>query len=360
MTVQNPPVFLQNGTHPAEDVRRMFYHLIGQKPGIIGTDSMEVTEKSGTANMSVDVSEGAAFVRGSISTYAGAYFVENRGTTNLTISASDPTNDRKDLIVAVVKDSAYSGGDDEWALEVVTGTPSASPAQPGYDHNTILLAEILVQANVTSITDSDITDLRHRNSDAGFVAAVGGIIPVRDEVYRPSPGDVPVGTVIYEQENNLYRKWDGSEWIMLSNPVLQRQAKISLGASDQSIPNNSYTQINCDSTVRIPGGWTKSAGAITVPEDGLYLVECSVLWAGNATGNRITAIYSEGSLAGDSVRHNAIQAAPNGANFCQKTMGTIYVEGGSAIEMYVSQTSGSSLDVLETQDYTHMTITRVV
>ena len=165
MTVQNPAIFLQAGSHPAEDVRRYFAGVSANAEGVLmvassATSSLEVTEKSGTPDMSVDVAEGSCLIAGTEGTYQGTYFCENRGTSNLAISAADATNERYDLIVAKVEDSDYSGATDAWSLAVVTGTPAASPADPSVPDNSITLARVSVPALDTSIEDAQITDLR--------------------------------------------------------------------------------------------------------------------------------------------------------------------------------------------------------
>jgi hypothetical protein len=165
MAVQNPAIFLQAGSHPAEDVRRFISTLMGDRPGIIDTGDLAVTQTA-TASMSVDVAGGRAFIDGTEFTYQGLYFVENRGTTNLAVAPADSTNARYDLVVARVKDEAYSGTTSAWALEVVTGTPSDSPIEPSAPANSLVLARTTVAAGATSITDADIQP-RHERTWVG-------------------------------------------------------------------------------------------------------------------------------------------------------------------------------------------------
>lgn len=160
MTAQNPAIFLQAESHPAEDVRRWIGSLYDHQSGVLGIDALEVTEKSGTPDMSVDVATGKGILAGDESTYQGSYFVENRGTTNLAISAADGTNPRIDLVVAKVEDSGYSGATDEWSLAIVTGTPAASPVAPTQPATSLVLASVLVAAASSDVDDADITDSR--------------------------------------------------------------------------------------------------------------------------------------------------------------------------------------------------------
>jgi hypothetical protein len=186
MTVQNPAIFLQAGSHPAEDVRR-FVASAFPFTGVYGISDLAVTEKSGTPNMSVDVAGGRALIPGNEATYQGTYFVENRGTENLVISAADATNPRIDLIVARVQDAAYSGATNAWSLAVVTGTPAASPTAPDAPENSIVLARVAVAASASSITDANITDYRYITAGQTLATARGGMVYCRSDNRPASP-----------------------------------------------------------------------------------------------------------------------------------------------------------------------------
>ena len=163
MAVTNPPVFLQAGSHPAEDVRRLFSALVKDGEGTVLAADLAVVEQ-GTPDMTVDVAAGRAFIKGTESTFQGTYFVESRAIENLTITASDASNPRIDLVVAKIEDSAESGATDAWSLAVVAGTPAASPAAPTQPANSILLATVAVAALASTIVDANITDNRvHMN-----------------------------------------------------------------------------------------------------------------------------------------------------------------------------------------------------
>lgn len=160
MAERNPPSWLQAGSHPAEHDRQLIQSLIGLE-GVVdkaGGD-LQVTEKA-TPDMSVNVARGRAFVAGTVSTNQGYYNVFNDATVNLAVAASDPTNPRKDIVVARVRDAAYEGANDDWLLQVVTGTPAATPSEPALPSNSIKLAVLDVAAGVTSVTNADITDSR--------------------------------------------------------------------------------------------------------------------------------------------------------------------------------------------------------
>src|SRR5690606_34622714 len=84
----------------------------------------------------------------------------NDAEVNKSIAAADSTNDRHDLVALCVRDSEESGSDNDGPIVVVTGIPSASPADPDLPENAIPLARVVVQANASSITSGDIVDLR--------------------------------------------------------------------------------------------------------------------------------------------------------------------------------------------------------
>ena len=173
MTVVTPPAFLQAGAHPAETVRLMTAGLFGSTAasfpggvgaidpghGIVRPGHLAVTQ-NGTPNMSVDVAVGGAFIRGTAAADQGCYHFYNDATLNLTVGTSDPTNGRRDLVVAQVRDSSYAGSDNDARLFIVQGTAAAVPADPAIPANCLVLARLTVAANATSIVTADIEDHR--------------------------------------------------------------------------------------------------------------------------------------------------------------------------------------------------------
>lgn len=175
MTVRTPPTFLQAGAHTAENTRLALQAFWGSALGSfaggvaafdpahgvarVGSLQLQVTQ-NGTPNMSVNVAAGHAWIRGTESATQGVYHFFNAAIVNLSIGAADATNARRDLIVAQVRDSGYSGSDDDARLFVVAGTPSGSPADPAVPANCLVLARVSVAAGATSIVTANITDLR--------------------------------------------------------------------------------------------------------------------------------------------------------------------------------------------------------
>jgi hypothetical protein len=141
--------------------------------------SYQVAEDTGS-NMQIQVGSGTtgdlAVVAGDASADQGVYVSRhNDPTVTLAISASDPGDDRLDLVVLrVYDDDADSSGNSYADVEVIEGTPAASPTVPATPAGAIPLAQIEVGAGVTAITDADITDLRE--SARGGGASPGGIL----------------------------------------------------------------------------------------------------------------------------------------------------------------------------------------
>lgn len=210
MAVQTPCIFIQAGSHPAEDVRRALYAQLGLRGGIVASGDLAVTE-NGTPNMTVNVATGQVVIPGSEATYQGAYICENRGSLSVAIAAADATNPRYDLIVARVRDAAYSGATNTFAIEAVTGTPAASPAEPTIPANSWVLARVEVVALDTTITTANITDRRTTGTGQfGRAAALGAKITCTSTTRPTAPFE---GLDIYETDTDIEYTYSGSAWV---------------------------------------------------------------------------------------------------------------------------------------------------
>lgn len=226
MSAVSPPFVLQAGSHPASTFRQMLQAITGSPYGSFAggmqpttgggghgvcspTDLL--TTQNGTPNMSVNVAGGMALVRGTENTHQGVYAFYNDGTVNLAISAADPTNPRRDAAVVRVRDAAYSGASNDVALVVVTGTPAASPSDPTLPANALVLDRVAVSAADTSITNAEITRLAPR------AAALGGRT-VCTSSSRPTGAALYEGLEIWETDTDRLLTYDGSGWVIMSEP----------------------------------------------------------------------------------------------------------------------------------------------
>src|SRR5205807_2357575 len=114
MTAQNPPSFMQGvATEVAAQGRLLLQGLEPYQGCVLGAD-LAVT---GSASiMQVTVASGGAFIAGTQSGTQGSYHVFNDAAVNLTVAASDVTNPRWDIVTATVRDSQYSGGNNDWLM----------------------------------------------------------------------------------------------------------------------------------------------------------------------------------------------------------------------------------------------------
>lgn len=204
--------YIQASSHPADTDRLTLEGLLNPSPAPVSgagygvgpvTGDLLVTQ-NGTPNMSVNVAAGHVWIDGTESATQGAYHCYNDATKNLVVAASDPTNPRKDLVVAKVQDAAYSGAVNAWTLAVVTGTPAASPAEPTVPANAVVLAMINVAALATTITNANITDRRRRACGLSGIA-------VCTSTTRPSAPYA--GQEIFETDTAKVLVYDGTGWV---------------------------------------------------------------------------------------------------------------------------------------------------
>jgi len=156
MALRTPPSWLQNGSHPAEN-DRLTTKAIWQTTGIVNPTDLQISQNGG-GNMSVNISSGYAAIVGTTQANMGTYMAYNDASTNLTISTSNPSNPRIDLICVTISDAYYSGSLNTVAFQVIAGTPAASPTVPATPANSLALGQIAVGAGVTSILTANITN----------------------------------------------------------------------------------------------------------------------------------------------------------------------------------------------------------
>lgn len=208
--------YIQASSHPADTDRLVLEGLLNPSPAPVSgaaygvgptAGDLLVTQKA-TPNMSVDVAAGHVWIDGTEAATQGAYHGYNDATKNLVVAASDPTNPRKDLVVAKVQDAAYSGATNAWSLAVVTGTPAASPAEPTVPANAVVLAMVNVAALATTITNANITDRRRRACGLSGIAVCSS---------TSRPAAPYIGMTIFETDTTKLLLWTGTLWQELTS-----------------------------------------------------------------------------------------------------------------------------------------------
>lgn len=154
---------------------------------------LQVIQRAAGANMSVDITAGD----GKISSGTGfwyAIFNDTSGGTdaNITITTANPTNPRKDIIVAYIDLSqartTSSSNNINGVLKIiaVAGTAAGSPTDPsdptiqsavGSGNPFIKLGRVTVTAATSSITTAMITDLRTMTNPVLNNLSIAGLAP---------------------------------------------------------------------------------------------------------------------------------------------------------------------------------------
>jgi hypothetical protein len=160
MALRNPPSWLQNGSHPAENDRLTITGTIWQGAGVVDYGDCKINATA-TPSMAVTMAAGSAIVAGSQTATQGNYIAYNDAQVTTAIATANPSLARIDRVCLVVQDAFYGGtANNQIILQVVTGTPSGSPIAPAAPANSLTLATVLVAAGVTTITSGAITDTR--------------------------------------------------------------------------------------------------------------------------------------------------------------------------------------------------------
>lgn len=161
------PEYLQTKTYSALRVRGVLMDS-GIQEGVVDGPNMKVTQRAaGGANMSVDIAEGAAFVKGDLTSRQGLYHVYNDALSNIAIGLNSSGNPRVDQIICRVLDSQDGlAGADMAQFEVLPGTATAGANLTNRNGAATLpltamrVADVLVASGASSITNASIRDRR--------------------------------------------------------------------------------------------------------------------------------------------------------------------------------------------------------
>lgn len=198
MALRNPPLYLQAGSHTAENDRLGMQGLVSTAGVRSLVTDFQVTQ-SGTPGMSVSVAAGWAWILGTTSSTQGTYSVYNDAAVTLTVATADATNPRIDKVCVTIRDSAYAGSSNDVILQIIAGTPAASPVAPATPASSMVLATIAVAAGASSIVNANITDERSKAqmSLAGTGATGGG----NDQVFYENDQAVTTNYTITANKN---------------------------------------------------------------------------------------------------------------------------------------------------------------
>jgi hypothetical protein len=166
--------------HPEDSVLQYITDLI-RAGGVLDLSSanhLKVVQRGAGANMSIDISEGRGFIKGSVN----AYPVRNTAVINQVIANNTSGNPRKDAIVLYIDlaESPTTTADDVCKVAVVQGTPAASPVVPtdgeiqtavGASNPFLRLSNVTVAHNESTIDTADVADARVQFKTRHMLAA---------------------------------------------------------------------------------------------------------------------------------------------------------------------------------------------
>ena len=340
MAVINPPTWIQAASHPASGYRRLLESITGGQPGVMRSTHLLVEDQS-SPDMSVKVSEGQVLIDGTENTYQGFYLCDAQGSTDLVVSASDGSNGRRDLVIARVYDVEYGVAvTNVWALEIVTGTPAATPLLPAVPSNSLVLATILVPAASTTVTQANITDIR-----TGSVTV--GATTLRNRGLAPAPGVIVctsanrpttafTGMEIFETDTGAKYIHNGSAWVWLSGGFTP-------------------VRVATSADIRTGTGGTPIYFGTTTPVAGTYLINVGGRFEAAVSGNVVMSVVLQANSV--NITTDCSENSSSGVTkFGAISLSSVTtVNGSQAIRLagYVDNNLGPTLAI------TDMTIVRV-
>ncbi|MFG2376092.1 hypothetical protein ACGFY9_32030 [Streptomyces sp. NPDC048504] len=176
--------------------------LPGSSTGLYRVNGFTLTGTTGT--MSGTVSPGRAIVQSTDT--RGAYPIALTEYEDVTFADGDAQYGRIDLLVLRIYDDVYDGsGRTEAVVDIVRGTPSATPTVPAVPDLALPLYEVTVPAGTSAGTGGIpwTTGLTGRRT---ATVAVGGILPVTTDTANGAyPGQ-------YRDNNGQLQRWNGTAW----------------------------------------------------------------------------------------------------------------------------------------------------
>lgn len=336
MTVITPPAWLQAGTYPARTDRLVMASLVATSGRVSPTDL--VVTQSATPGMRVSVSAGRAWILGTTTVYQGAYNFVNDASVEVNIAASSAVNPRKDVVIARIHDSSIAGVDNKATLEIVTGTPAASPVTPSVPANSLILAVITVPANASSIVTANISTSMVQT--ASFFSQMKNDTIVCTSTTRPVGSERFVGASIFETDTLREWMWTGSVWSYRGGGPAPRAA-ISSSASMPwgNVTGNIYNlspaagQFETGYFTFVNGANNSSGDRIKVTQSGMYVIDVAV------HADRVGSYYCQVepfTSPGPASATLGATGASNAGGFCRiKNVNTMHLNAGQEVGVKV-------------------------
>lgn len=157
--------------------------------------------------MQAKVTPGLAYIQGTAA--QGGYNVFSDADKTLTFSDGNASNPRIDLVHLRVRDDFIdAGGQTKADIEVIEGTPAASPVVPTLPACSIPLWQVRVNAGVSAGNggiNSNPGWTAARTDARWYTVASGGIVPAGGNWSGVHPGQ-------YRDDGTILQRWTGSAW----------------------------------------------------------------------------------------------------------------------------------------------------
>jgi len=176
------------------------------------------------ASLTLTVAAGSAVLSPSAGAN-GSYLAVNNADMTWPVTAQDATYARIDRVALRIYDNEVdAGGQNKAAVEVIAGTPAASPVAPTLPSGRLEIAQLQVpKSGAGSIT---VVDKRM------YAAAVGGVIVAQSYATLPSGSWLRYGQKAFTIDYLVTWRWNGTAWIVDGNPVFASTAN-----RDSAIPS---------------------------------------------------------------------------------------------------------------------------
>ena len=184
---------------------------------------------TGRSDLKYNVAAGVAVCsRGTSDGYTEAYYA---GGTTSAVSAGDASNPRIDLVYILPHDSTQGDSDNQVVVDVVQGTPAASPTTPSTPSGAVALAAMRVASGATNTSAAtNILDLNYAipyGSSLGIISdktfttnqyKTGNDIMTRDTIYLPTDRAIEFHITVTASANG--GKWTNGEGSVYVHPIV--------------------------------------------------------------------------------------------------------------------------------------------
>lgn len=301
--------------------------------GVVRTNDTTLAVSVSGADI-VTVQPGPVVVPCNATGGAGYYRFALAAVQTGALAARNATNPRIDLVIARQMDTdivpahgAYTG-----RIEILAGTPSATPSAPALPDLAVELGRITVPPTGGGAATMDATFRT-------YAAGAGGTL------YVPTAARLPATAAKWRQaialDTGYAWVYNGTAWVTgdaTQNPIPHT---VRYRSATVGFVNNSYAVVSFDAVDQADAAnFSYSAGTITCTRGGVYVISAGIGWAGSGTGRRGSRIVVDGV----SIREQVINAP--GTNSMNTQIGvTRRINPGATIRIDAFQDSGGTLNM---------------